>query len=220
MLQSSERVAFTIGHAFTGLTTYPSDDHVMGHILRFARRTGFDTVTIDLVKAEGGPAELLAKPISDVPARYSKWFWEMVKQHRSDRSLMQGATLRGRYDLTKHGQLLIFLSSARAPWCATRVSQILAARTFWPTSTVGGGRSDLSTSLVSHARGGDSGGRVGRQISWSCGPAEEKIWWSGSRLCWLARAGHPKQVDAEGNCEAYKPGVLVEGVEGGNGYAD
>ncbi len=143
----------------------------MGQILPFTKRTGFDTVTIDLVKAEGGPAEAFPHGTRN---GLRKWL-----STRSDRSLVQGATLRVRYDLTKRRPAINFSSVQREPLRVRRgYRELLAARTFWPTSTVGGGRSDLSTSLVSHARGGDSGGRVGRQISWSCRPAEKKIRWS------------------------------------------
>ena len=93
-------VADNIGHSFTSLMNYAGDDYVMGHILRFARRTGRDTLTIDFVKREAGPPELLAEPISDVPARYTDWFWGLVQRHGSDRSLVQSATLALRYNVT------------------------------------------------------------------------------------------------------------------------
>jgi hypothetical protein len=98
-------VAHNIGHSFTSLMNYAGDDYVMGHILRFARRTGSDTLTIDLVKGEGGPAELLSEPISDLPARYTKWFWYLVERHGSDRSYVRGATLTLRYDIAKQRTL-------------------------------------------------------------------------------------------------------------------
>jgi len=92
-------VAHNIGHSFTSLMNYAGDDYVMGHILRFARRTARDTLTIDFVKREAGPSELLAPPISEVPARYTEWFWDLVQRHGSDRSLVQSATLTLRYDI-------------------------------------------------------------------------------------------------------------------------
>jgi hypothetical protein len=92
-------VAHNIGHSFTSLMYYAGDDYVMGHILRFARRTGRNTLTIDFVKEEGGPPELLSEPISDLPARYTKWFWYLIERHGSDRSYVRGATLILRYDI-------------------------------------------------------------------------------------------------------------------------
>jgi hypothetical protein len=92
-------VAHNFGHSFTSLMNYADDDYVMGHILRLARATGRDTLTMDLVKGEAGPPELLAEPISELPARETKWFWHLVKVHGSDRSLVQSATLTLRFDI-------------------------------------------------------------------------------------------------------------------------
>jgi hypothetical protein len=93
-------VAHNIGHSFTSLMNYSGDDYVMGHILRLARKTGCDTFRIDFVSGEAGPPELLVDPISDVPARYANFFWDLVSRHGSDRSLVKVATLTLRFDLT------------------------------------------------------------------------------------------------------------------------
>ena len=92
-------VAHNIGHSFTSLTNYAGDDYVMGHILRLARRTGCDTLTIDFVKREAGPPELLSPEISEVPAHYIDRFWDLVQKHGSDASLVKSATLVLRYNL-------------------------------------------------------------------------------------------------------------------------
>jgi hypothetical protein len=93
-------VAHDIGHTFTSLTNYVVDDYVMGHILRFARRSGCDTLTIDFVTGEAGPPELLLEPISEVPTRYTKWFWEMIQRQGSDPSLVHSAKLTLKFDIT------------------------------------------------------------------------------------------------------------------------
>ena len=41
---------------------YTGDDYSMGHILRFARESGTDTLTMDLLRGEGHPATLLKEP--------------------------------------------------------------------------------------------------------------------------------------------------------------
>ena len=56
-------VAHNIGHSFVSLMNYAVDDYVMGHLLRFARQTRRDTLTIDFVSGEAGPSELLQEPI-------------------------------------------------------------------------------------------------------------------------------------------------------------
>jgi hypothetical protein len=93
-------VAHNIGHSFTSLMNYAGDDYVMGHILRLARRTGVDTLTIDFVSGKSGPRELLADPISQVPDNYTQFFWGLVERHGSDRSCVKTATLTLKYDLT------------------------------------------------------------------------------------------------------------------------
>jgi hypothetical protein len=92
-------VAHNTGHSFTSLMNFAGEDYVMGHILRFARRSGRDTLTIDFVKKEAGPPELLAEPISDIPTRYTEWFWHLVETQGSDRSLVQSATLTLHFDV-------------------------------------------------------------------------------------------------------------------------
>ena len=94
-------VAHNIGHSFTSLMNYSVDDYSMGYILRFARETGLDTLTIDFVTGEGKPPLLLGKPISKVPTWYTEMFWDMVARSGSDRSLVQSATLTLKYDLPK-----------------------------------------------------------------------------------------------------------------------
>jgi hypothetical protein len=91
-------VAHDIGHSFTSLTNHYVDDYAMGHILRIARETGLDTLTIDFMTGEGRPEGLLRFPVSDLPPTYTKWFWKMVMSSGSDRSLVQSATLTLKYD--------------------------------------------------------------------------------------------------------------------------
>ena len=116
-------VAHNLGHSFTSLMNYAGDDYVMGHVLQFARRSGKDTLTIDLVTGEAGPIELLAEPISDVPSRYSKFFWHLVQVHGSDRGNVHTATLSLRYNLaiqraTSHG-----VGFTKSPYvCQVRVT--------------------------------------------------------------------------------------------------
>src|ERR1700733_7773281 len=67
-------VAHNIGSSFTSLMNYSGDDYSMGHILRFARESGINSLTIDLLTGQGSPASLLKEPISALPSWYSKMF--------------------------------------------------------------------------------------------------------------------------------------------------
>lgn len=94
-------VAHNIGHSFTSLMKYTTDDYTMGHILRLARESGKDTLIIDFMTGIARPAELLQEPISEVPRRYSDWFWRLVESSGSDRSLVRSANLTLRYELER-----------------------------------------------------------------------------------------------------------------------
>jgi hypothetical protein len=95
-------VAHNIGSSFTSLMNYASDDYYMGHILRYARETGIDTLTIDLLTGLGNPESLLKEPISGLPNWYSQMFLRLVESAGSDRKLVQSATLKLVYDLNRN----------------------------------------------------------------------------------------------------------------------
>ena len=78
---------------------YVDDDYVLGHLLRFARQTRRDKLTIDFVSGQAGPPELLQEPISNVPSHYTKFFWDLVQRHGSDRTLVRDASLALKFDL-------------------------------------------------------------------------------------------------------------------------
>ncbi len=92
-------VAHNVGSSFTSLMNYTADDYSMGHILRFARESGIETVKIDLLHGHGGPDALLKEPISELPTWYSKMFLRLVESAGSDLSLIRSATLTVTYDL-------------------------------------------------------------------------------------------------------------------------
>jgi hypothetical protein len=92
-------VAHNVGSSFISLMNYAADDYSLGHILRFARESGMDTLTIDLLNGRGRPEELLKQPISELPNWYSNMFLRLVESAGSDRKLIQSATLTVTYDL-------------------------------------------------------------------------------------------------------------------------
>ena len=72
-------VAHNIGHSFTSLMNYANDDYSMGHILRFARETGLNELTLDFITGKGQPTALLRHPLAKLPEWYTKMFWNMVE---------------------------------------------------------------------------------------------------------------------------------------------
>lgn len=95
-------VAHNIGSSFTSLMNYAGDDYSMGHILRFARESGIDTLTIDLLHEHGEPAVLLKEPISGLPSWYSEMFLRLVEKAGSDPALIQSAVIKVTYDLQRN----------------------------------------------------------------------------------------------------------------------
>jgi hypothetical protein len=94
-------VAHNVGSSFTSLMNYAVDDYSMGHILRFARESGIDTLTMDLLNARGAPDRLLQEPLSELPNWYAKMFFRLVESAGSDRTLVRSATLTLTYDLCR-----------------------------------------------------------------------------------------------------------------------
>ena len=94
-------VAHNIGSSFTSLMNYSGDDYSMGHILRFARESGINSLTIDLLTGQGSPASLLREPISALPSWYSKMFLRLRHSSGSNRELVHSATLTVVYDLQR-----------------------------------------------------------------------------------------------------------------------
>jgi hypothetical protein len=92
-------VAHSLGHSFTSLLNYAHDDYVMGHILRFARASSTDTLIIDLMTGDAGPAVLIQPPIEEVPGNYAAWLRHLVKTHKSHMQFVQAAGLTLRFDL-------------------------------------------------------------------------------------------------------------------------
>jgi hypothetical protein len=94
-------VAHNIGSSFTSLMNYSGDDYSMGHILRFARESRINSLTIDLLTGQGSPASLLREPISALPSWYSKMFHRLVHSSGSTPELVHSATLTVVYDLQR-----------------------------------------------------------------------------------------------------------------------
>lgn len=118
-------VAHNIGHSFVSLMNYAVDDYVMGHLLRFARQTRQDTLTIDFVSGEAEPSGLLQEPISQVPSRYTEFFWELVQRHGSDRSLVRDASLTVKFDLSVERPVRVAPQFKHSPFtCDVQITDI------------------------------------------------------------------------------------------------
>jgi hypothetical protein len=61
---------------------YATDDYSMGHILRFARESRRDTLTIDLLNGTGDPDGLLKEAISELPRLVLKDVSQISRKRR------------------------------------------------------------------------------------------------------------------------------------------
>ena len=59
-------VAHNIAITFTNSMNSKDDDYTLGHILRFARQTGSDTLTINLLTGKASPTAPTQSPISQL----------------------------------------------------------------------------------------------------------------------------------------------------------
>jgi len=59
-------VAHNIASTFTNSMSSKDDDYTLGHILRFARQTGSDTLTINLLTGKASPTAPTQSPISQL----------------------------------------------------------------------------------------------------------------------------------------------------------
>lgn len=61
-------VSHNFGHSFISLMNYINDDDFMGHILKQARKTKCNKLSVDILKNIAEPTELLTEcPIGSTP---------------------------------------------------------------------------------------------------------------------------------------------------------
>jgi hypothetical protein len=94
-------VVYSLGHSFASCTNHMSDDYVLGHLLRFARRTGTDALEIDLLAGVASPPQLLEPPIRGIGEDWARNLRHLVEVHGSDMRFVRSARLSLQFDLTQ-----------------------------------------------------------------------------------------------------------------------
>lgn len=56
-------VSHNFGHSFISLMNFINDDYFMGHLLKQARQTNINKLTVDILKNVAEPTELLTRKI-------------------------------------------------------------------------------------------------------------------------------------------------------------
>jgi hypothetical protein len=95
---------------------YINDDYLLGHLLKQARLTNLNRLTIDILKNKAEPAELITTPISSSLDHYIKWFPELVTSSGSTIVFMTSATMTIEFELDKTRQYSIHKGIFESPY--------------------------------------------------------------------------------------------------------
>jgi hypothetical protein len=92
-------VSHNFGHSFISLMNYINDDYFMGHLLKQARKTNKNKLTVDILKNVAEPTELLTNQIKSSIEHWNKWFPTLIKNSGSTMDFVKSATMTIEFDL-------------------------------------------------------------------------------------------------------------------------
>ncbi|MEP5363489.1 MAG: hypothetical protein ABJQ37_06605 [Reichenbachiella sp.] len=92
-------VSHNFGHSFISLMNYIGNDYFMGELLKQARKTGLDRLSVDILNNTAEPSDLLTKPMTKSIDYWNKWFPQLVEDSGSSMNFVSKATMVIQYDL-------------------------------------------------------------------------------------------------------------------------
>ena len=92
-------ISHNFGHSFISLMNYINDDYFLGHLLKQARQTKSNKLTIDILQNRAEPTELLTTMISSSIHHWNKWFPELVETSGSTMDFISSAIMTIEFDL-------------------------------------------------------------------------------------------------------------------------
>ncbi len=92
-------VSHNFGHSFISLMNYINDDYLLGHLLKQARKTKCNKLTVDILKNLAEPTELLTDQIKSSIEHWNKWFLTLVESSGSTMDYVSSATMTIEFDL-------------------------------------------------------------------------------------------------------------------------
>jgi hypothetical protein len=92
-------IAHNFGQTFVGASKARHDDHLLGHLLADARRTGQSTLWVDIVTGEARPDALVSRSLRRVLDRHAQEFPALVAGHQSQMAFVRGARMELSFDL-------------------------------------------------------------------------------------------------------------------------
>ena len=92
-------VSHNFGHSFISLMNYINDDYFMGHLLKQARKTKCNKLTVDILKNIAEPTLLLTDQIRQSIEHWNKWFPTLVESSGSTMDYISSSTMTIEFDL-------------------------------------------------------------------------------------------------------------------------
>ena len=94
-------VSHNFGHSFISLMNYVNDDYFLGHLLKQARKTTLNKLTIDVLQNSAKPTELLTEEIKTSIERWNKWFPSLIESSGSTMDFVSAAIMTVEFDLNQ-----------------------------------------------------------------------------------------------------------------------
>jgi len=94
-------VSHNFGHSFISLMNYMNDDYFLGHLLKQARKTRLNKLTIDVIQNTAKPTELLTEEIKTSIEHWNKWFPSLVESSGSTMDFVSSAIMTVEFDLNQ-----------------------------------------------------------------------------------------------------------------------
>jgi len=92
-------ISHNFGHSFISLMNYINDDYFLGHLLKQARKTGKNKLTINVLNSTAEPSELLTDEVKYSIENWSKWFPKLVENSGSTMNFVKSAYMTIEFDL-------------------------------------------------------------------------------------------------------------------------
>lgn len=97
--KSLKSVSHNFGHSFISLMNFINDDYFLGHLLKQARKTKCNKLTIDILKNIASPTELITDQIRLSIEHWNKWFPTLVESSGSTMDYVSSAIMIIEFDL-------------------------------------------------------------------------------------------------------------------------
>jgi hypothetical protein len=115
-------IAHNFGHSFTSMMNYRSDDYVLGHLLAAARKTGSNTLRVDILARTAEPEGLLPPPVRSSIADHTADFSRLVTSMKSSLEFIRSAQMTIAFDLAQQRPYLSAARFIESPYtCTTEI---------------------------------------------------------------------------------------------------